>query len=85
MKLNMKALVLTFGLVEGFGFLLMTWWLIALHGPGIDAGLLGLFFPGYEITPLGSVIGLLWGFADGCLGGVVVAWLYNKFAARFPA
>ena len=85
MKLNLKALALTFGLIEGFGFLFLTWWLIALHGPGIDAGILGVICPGYEITALGSVIGLLWGFADGCIGGVVIAWLYNKFAARFSA
>ena len=83
MKLNVKALAVAFGLFEGFSFLFLTWWLIALHGPGIDAGILGLIFPGYEISALGSVIGLLLGFVDGCIGGAIFAWLYNTLVARF--
>ena len=37
---------------------------------------------GYEFTPVGSVIGFLWGFVDGLIGGAIVAWLYNLVAAR---
>ena len=35
---------------------------------------------GYKATILGSVIGGVWGFFDAGIGGLVVAWLYNKLA-----
>ena len=30
------------------------------------------------VTPLGSVIGALWGFIDFAIGGAIAAWLYQK-------
>ena len=39
-------------------------------------------YRGYSLTPLGSVIGLLWGLPDAALGGAVFAWLYNRLAGR---
>jgi len=35
------------------------------------------------MSPLGSLIGLVWGFVDGLIGGAIFAWLYNLLAARF--
>ena len=35
---------------------------------------------GYKPTFLGSIIGGIWGFVDAGIGGIVVAWLYNKLA-----
>ncbi|MDP8266039.1 MAG: bacteriophage holin [Candidatus Aceula meridiana] len=35
---------------------------------------------GYKPTILGSLIGAAWGFADAGIGGVALAWLYNKLA-----
>jgi len=35
---------------------------------------------GYKPTILGSLIGAVWGFADGAIGGILIAWLYNFFA-----
>ena len=29
---------------------------------------------------LGIAIGTLWGFVDGYITGVVIAWIYNKLA-----
>jgi len=34
---------------------------------------------GYAATLLGSIIGAIWAFVDGFIGGVIVAWLYNAF------
>lgn len=34
---------------------------------------------GYKATFLGSVIGTIWAFVDGFIGGAIIAWLYNKF------
>jgi len=33
---------------------------------------------GYSFTPLGSVIGALWGFVDFAIGGAIAACLYQK-------
>ncbi|MFB6112806.1 MAG: bacteriophage holin [Halodesulfurarchaeum sp.] len=35
---------------------------------------------GYDSSRQGLVVGSLWAFADGFLGGYFLAWLYNKFA-----
>jgi len=34
---------------------------------------------GYTPTVLGSIIGGIWGFVDAGIGGLLLAWLYNKF------
>ena len=40
---------------------------------------------GYSISPMGSVIGLLWALADGFVGGAIFAWLYNRITGKSPA
>jgi hypothetical protein len=77
MKLNVKALALASGLTWGFGVFLLTWWIMAFEGPTHDLMLIGHVYRGYDISAAGSVIGLVWGFADGMIGGAVFAWLYN--------
>ncbi|MHC4193491.1 MAG: bacteriophage holin [Planctomycetota bacterium] len=84
MKLNWRALALTCGLVWGIGILLITWWIIAFDGTTEYATFLGRVYRGYNISPLGSVIGLVWGLLDGAIGGAIFAWVYNFFAARLP-
>jgi len=41
---------------------------------------LGSFYLGYDASILGAVIGAIWAFVDGLVGGAVVAWLYNMLA-----
>jgi len=31
---------------------------------------------------MGSLIGLVWGFVDRLVGGMIFAWLYNVLATR---
>lgn len=82
MKLNVKAFALTFGLLWGFGVFFLTWWVILFEGSTHDLMVLGHLYRGYDISPMGSVIGLAWGFFDGAGGGLVFAWLYNRLASR---
>jgi len=82
MKLDVKAFALTCGVIWGAGLFLLTWWIIAFEGVTGDVTLIGRLYKGYRISPLGSIIGLIWAFADGLIGGAVFAWLYNLFAAR---
>jgi hypothetical protein len=77
-----EAFGLTCGAMWGLGLFALTWWLIALDGPSKKPTSLGRVYRGYTISPEGSVLGLLWGFFDALLGGVVFAWLYNWLAAR---
>jgi hypothetical protein len=40
--------------------------------------LIGSVYIGYDINLLGSIVGGIWAFFDGLIGGFVFAWLYNK-------
>jgi hypothetical protein len=59
MKLNVKAFALTLGIVWGLGLFALTWWIILFDGITHDATPLGQLYRGYNISPVGSVIGLV--------------------------
>ena len=85
MKLNIAAFALAFGIWWGGAVFLLTWWLILL---GADPGVLSILqtaYVGYTISPLGSLVGLVWGSIDGAIGGAILAWLYNLIAKRLNA
>jgi len=79
MKLNPKAFGLTCGILWGVGLFSLTWWVMAFEGPSKKPTGLSRLYRGYRISPLGSVIGLFWGFFDALFGGLSFAWLYNQF------
>ena len=83
-KLDVKAFALTAALIWGLGLLCITWWIILFEGISNDPTLIGRVYRGYSISPLGSLIGLVWAFFDGLVGGWVFAWLYNRIAAGTP-
>ena len=78
MKLDVKALALSCGLIWGLGLFLVTWWVILLDGASGEVTWLGHVYRGYSISPVGSVIGGAWGFVDGAIGGAILAMVYNK-------
>jgi hypothetical protein len=80
MKLDLKAVSLTFGIVGGVGLFLLTWWIMAFEGATGDTTFIGKVYRGYSISPLGSIVGLAWGLVDGLIGGLIIAWLYNKLS-----
>ena len=82
MKLNVLPFAVACGLLWGFGVFGLAWWVMCFDGQGVDPGILGHVYRGFTITPLGSVIGLAWALADGFVGGLVLAWLYNLFSSR---
>ena len=83
MKLKVKAFALTLGLIWGIGLFAITWWIILLEGASGDVTMIGKIYRGYEISPLGSLVGFVWGLVDGCIGGAIFAWLYNFLHERF--
>jgi hypothetical protein len=78
MKLNIKAFALSCGIMWGVGLFLLTWWLIAFDGVTGESTFIGRLYRGYTISPVGSVIGLIYAFFDALVGGAIFAWLYNK-------
>ncbi len=77
MKLSTSAFALASGILLGLGLLVVTWFIIALDGATGEVTVLSRVLRGYNISPLGSVIGLVWGFGLGLIGGAVFAALYN--------
>jgi len=80
MKLKAKALGAAFGIIWGLAIFIMT--LVSMsNGYGdVVLSLLRNIYPGYEVSGMGSVIGLVYGFIDGFIGGWLVAYVYNKIA-----
>jgi len=77
MRLNVRSFAMAGGIFWGVGLFLITWWLIALHGCTVDAGLLGRLYPGYAVSARGSLMGLVWGLADGAVSAAIFAAIYN--------
>ena len=60
------------------GSFFLTWCLILIGGSSGDPTLIRSFlYAGYNISPSGSIIGFIWGCADGAIGGLAFGWLYN--------
>ncbi len=47
-----------------------------------EAPFLSHLYRGYDVSPQGSVIGLVWALVDGGVGGAIFAWLYNCIAGK---
>ena len=86
-RFNATSLGLILGLLIGLAIFLATNWLVIKGGPITRSGkeivgphlqLLSQFFIGYKVTFLGSIIGFLYGFAIGTLGGALIGWVYNR-------
>ena len=81
-SLSVAALAIAGAIFWGAAVFLTTWWLIFLDGSTGERLLIGRLYPGYSVSPLGSLIGLLWGVADGAISGAILAWLYNVALLR---
>jgi hypothetical protein len=77
MKFNVRAFALACGILWGFGLFALTWWIIAFDGATGEPTLIGRLYRGYTNSAAGSLVGLVWAFFDGLIGGAIFAWLYN--------
>jgi len=83
MQLNVKAFTLTFGVLwGGVGLFFLTWWIILLEGASGDPTFIGRFYIGYNISPSASIIGFLWGCANGCICGLAFGGFYNFISRK---
>ena len=76
--MSIRAFALTAGIFGGTSLFLIAWWLILTGNSEGPTTLLERINIRYSFTPIGSLIGAVWGFIDFAIGGAVVAWLYNK-------
>lgn len=76
------ALGVAFGLTGAILTALVTLaHLMVSHGEGLPLALLGQFFYGYDISPVGALIGAFWAFIAGFVAGWFLAFLKNLFTA----
>lgn len=77
-RLGMISLGVAFGTTWAIALIFLgltaMWW----HWGEPVVRLLGSLYWGYAPTFGGSLIGGLWGFCDWFIGGVVIAWIYNR-------
>jgi len=76
--MSIRSIALTAGIFGAASMFLIAWWLILIGNAEGPPTLLERMYIGYSFTPLGSVIGALWGFVDFAIGGAIAAWLYQK-------
>jgi hypothetical protein len=83
MRLDIKAMALAIGLLWGGAMLVMS--AANLVWPTYGRAFLDMIasvYPGYTgaATAGQVVVGSLYGFVDGAIGGALLAWLYNRLA-----
>ena len=81
MSLNLKAFSLAAGILWGAVVFLMTL-LSAARGTGQHVAMLASIYPGYQVSYLGSFVGMVYAFVTAAVAGGVLAWLYNKLARQ---
>jgi hypothetical protein len=87
-RLRAHIMALVFGIIGGVFLFLVTIWLV-IRGPtgpkatvGPHLELLNNYFPGYEVSVLGSFIGFFYGALTGAVVGWVIAFVYNAIADK---
>src|SRR5262245_5040735 len=83
--LDARALGIATGAVVGGGIFLATGWLVVKGGVvvGPNLSLLGQFFPGFEVTWPGALVGMAYGTVLAFLVGLGIALLRNAIVFRF--
>ncbi|MCX7792842.1 MAG: bacteriophage holin [Thermodesulfovibrionales bacterium] len=83
MKLRPLYIGMSIGIVWGLS-LFITTWLSYYTGYGklFLEVLAGSIYPGYRISPLGSFLGLIYGFVDGLVSGFLIGIIYNKLSGE---
>ena len=77
MRLNAKNLGLAGGILWGVVLSAVTLVSVPTGYAGEFLGLVGSIYPGYSVSWLGALVGLVYGFIDGFICLFVLALLYN--------
>jgi hypothetical protein len=81
-SINARAWGISTGMLLGFGLFLATNLLVMRGGANVGQHLqlLSIYFPGYTVTFIGSLIGFVYAFVVGYGLGRVVGFVYNRAA-----
>ena len=82
LRLNARAWGIATGVLAGGGLFIATNILVIKGGENVGQHLrlLSVFFPGYRVTFLGSLVGFIYAFVVGYAVGRVIGTVYNKLA-----
>ena len=81
--MSIRSVGLTAGIFGAASMFFLAWWLIFTGNAEGPITLFERIYIGYSFTPMGSVIGAVWGFVDFGIAGALFAWLYNLINKRF--
>lgn len=76
MKLDVKAFALAGGILWAVSMFAITW--MNILGYGLAPTIIKSYYVGYSTSPIGSVIGAVYGFFDAGIGCCIFALIYNK-------
>lgn len=84
LRINEQGWGIAIGMVLGLGLFVATNFLIIRGGEdvGQHLSLLGVYFPGYSVTFVGSLIGFVYAFVVGYGIGRTIGVVYNSLAHR---
>jgi hypothetical protein len=85
MKLNVKALALTVGILWALAVLVVGAANLIWSGyGGAFLQLIASIYPGYHAagSPGDLIVGTLYALVDGAIGGLVFGWVYNLFIGK---
>jgi len=77
-KLNAKAFAIAGGILWGASLFILTWLEIGGYGSVVGVIMVKSYYIGYSVTPIGSVLGAVYGFFDAGIACGVFALIYNK-------
>jgi len=79
-RLNARAWGIAIGLLCGAGLFVATNILVLKGGPNVGEHLrlLAVYFPGYRVTFVGSLIGFVYAFVAGYALGRLIGGMYNR-------
>ena len=82
MRLKPFKLGLALGMIWGANIFFTTWLSYFFGYGGRFLAIMTNLYPGYNVSPLGSVIGLIYGFLDLFTGGLLVGIIYNAMNGK---
>ena len=81
--MSIRSVGLTTAIFGAASMFFLAWWLMLTGNAEGPVTLFERIYIGYSFTPMGSVIGAVWGFVDFGIAGALFAWLYNCINKRF--
>ena len=81
--MSIRSVGLTAGIFGAAAMFFLAWWLMLTGNAEGPVTLFERIYIGYSFTPMGSIIGAVWGFVDWGIAGALFAWLYNLINRKF--